>query len=97
MKKRVQEMEAEAERLKDFHEKNAQMDQDPSAEEGSDAVDSRSVYVGNVRHSPPLDEANYVDAHSFTVRRTGRLRQHGRRDPGSLCPVRSYQPHNDPL
>lgn len=51
MKKRVQEMEAEAERLKDFHEKNAQMDQDTTEGEGSDSVDSRSVYVGNVCRS----------------------------------------------
>ena len=63
---------------------------DPTAAD-KEAVDSRSVYVGNVTSTlsllPPA-------THSL---RPGRLRRHPGRTAASLCDRRRHQPHNHPF
>lgn len=102
MKKRVQEMEAEAERLKDFHKENSQVGESTGeggsgggegGEDSAEIVDARSVYLGNVRLFTLLIRRRA----SLKRSAAGRLWEHGRGDSGAFRVVRTGQPHHHPL
>ena len=88
MKKRVEEMEAEASKLREMHEAEQK---DADGQEGSQgeameteddrqAADSRSVYVGNVRAFCDFRLSEEV----LTWFETGRLQRLTRGNPGAL-------------
>jgi hypothetical protein len=109
MKKRVQEMEAEAAKLREMQ---AAAEAEAAAasagggsadgadgggpmdtEDESAAVDSRSIYVGNVCALPLRASPRPLTPRAHT----GRLRRDARGDPGALPGVRDDQPRHHPL
>lgn len=105
MKARVAEMEQEAAKLREMTAANeVEAEQNGATgmtDDEKEAVDSRSIYVGNVSlrllcHSA-CEEARGAGADVFVLAPSGRLRLNARGDSGSLCFVRYYQPSDDPL
>ena len=84
MKQRVREMEQEALKLREMQ-AEAEAEQNAEGAEGDEdkeAVDSRSVYVGNVRASPQLVRQLTARPRSTTAR----LRRRSRRTSSRAAP-----------